>query len=240
MISIALQQANRLFIPETLSLKKDVLIGDRFNRASLTPTDSTLVYATGAGTVLVSGGLQLFLQTGATIGDDADIRTSELLFYPFGPLLAKDNWNTLTLDIVFFLAQTTEFEFFIGLVGNAALTALPTTAIHAGILGNVSAGANYTFTSGDGTTQDTSDSGVAMQATTVSRIRITWTGLNTGRIEFFSTALLGDVFPTTLEATYEFTAMVTDDLPLALQFFVSTEAAAAKAFAIRSWTANPK
>ena len=140
---------------------------DEFNRATLNPTGGYGIYATaGTGTediatVISTGRTQLRLKTGATIADDASVRTSEYYFERAkGPDPTQEDRDKIRFDCLFNCFNAVSTKGFIGFIlgTDAALTALPTTVAHMGIFWDTSSNTDYFLTSADGTDQTTTSS----------------------------------------------------------------------------------
>lgn len=221
--------------PALSESSKNFRIVEKFNRATLNPSGFPAFYTTGGnGTPVVNtsgnayGGL--LLNTSGVIGDDTAVVSAQA--YPRSALWAGiDSTSQLEADFIWD-STSTNIEFFIGLVYNTAgiLTALPTTARHLGIYVDQSAGANYMLTSANGTTQATTDTGVAVAGATL-RINIVWSGNDSAVIRLFSGTNLD-----TLRSTHTVTSLgFTVVNPMFIHFFVQTEATAAKGISLYSW-----
>jgi len=219
--------------PDVGQTKVDTILVDEFARESLNPTGAYTVYTATSndsnGSVTFTNNNRLRLTTDSSaIGDDENVRSSGLGFGRIATSTITDTRTQLLFRIVFNLVQTADTEMFLGIHdGASALAVLPTTARHMGVFADASAQANFILTSGNNSAQATADTGVALDTST-HRIDITHTGANAATIEFFDA-----VSGTTADATQTVTA-----LGLAapeLQFFVQTEAAAAKSLEIREW-----
>ncbi len=224
--------AGILTYPQLGIVKKDGIIYDTFDRSTLNPTNAVAVYTTNGATINTSGA-RLNLITGTTIGNEASAIFTEL--HMARKNLFVDGKQALSVDIIFNLNETTDTEGMMVLLGTAAAqTALVTTAIHMGIFWDKSADDNFILTSADGTTQSTTDTGIAL-TTDIVRLRITWTSTNGATLEFFTGSNVDNV-----EATHTVTALgITDEQGALIQhFFVQTEAGAAKTLLIQEWSAT--
>ena len=239
LVNIALQQQEQAAssgIQSFPAFKQPTIqstIFDQFNRETLNPTDFPAYYTSSVGagaSIVTSAGDNLLFATGATITTIATTRISELNFNRtrrFGAEIV----NQFEFDYIFRTVETTDVETFIGLVdAETNLTALPTTARSLGIFYDLSAGANYILTSGDGTDQTTTDTGVAVNDGG-QRLNIIWNGDNSATIRFFS----GTNFDTE-ESSQTVTALNIAGRTLLSHVFLRNEAAANKRFQWFQWT----
>jgi len=228
--------------PQIGQLKKDTVVIDEFLRETLNPTGALATYTTasndsnGTISILDQKGLQLIPDTSA-IGDDATARTSELSINRVTPN-EIDNRTLITVFVNFSVRTITSIEGFIGILdSSSALTALPTTARHLGVFWDISAGANFTLSSGNATAQATTDSGVTVAANDRFTLRIQWTGDDTADISLFT-----GTFPTfTTQSTNHAATTILDgavDRAMELHFFQQVEAAVSRPLDIHSWRAD--
>jgi len=215
---------------------KDFKIGDEFTRDALTPTDGYELYTTaGTGTEVITlpNDAALRLTTGGTSGNDANVRTSGLVFRRASHFI--DDRNQLELNISLTPTGSTQHEIFVGLLNSfAAITAIPTTAFHAGVFVDAGASAtNYFLTSADGTTQSTTDTGVNA-ATFTHRLQIIWRGQADATLNFYDTDF------TTILATQTITANLTTNAEdsLSLHFFIETTDNSTAGLDIQEWLAD--
>jgi len=234
-----------IFYPKFPTPKQGGIIGDHFDRNSVNPTDAIDLYTIdGAGSEVVGIDSQrrLSMATGGTIGNDASVRTN-ISFNRIIPLV--DTRSSIEIDVIFSLAEDTTTEGFIGLhTGDAALTALPTTARHAGIFWDVSADSqDMFFTSGNGTSQVTSSGMTDLLSTADSRLvrlNLIWNGDDNITMEAFRgsttdpTDFTANVFNSDTTVT-SFLAGSSSLTATQLHFFVQTEASAAKTLFIDEW-----
>ena len=238
LISIGLLQQQQAAISSTHSqptlpnIHQNWSFIDEFERDSLTPTDAYELYtvsANGAGTGTIQVSDRLRLLTGANIGDDVSVRCSGAVFRRVARDAAIDPRTTMIFNIIFAVGTATSNEMFIGIVNDVtALTALPTTIGHMGMFVDQSAEANFRLSSGNGTTQIDTDSTEAVDTDT-HRLQITWNGLNSGLIEYFSA--LDDVSPL---ASVTVTSLGVNRA--AIHFFEQTEAAATRDLLVFDWS----
>jgi len=224
--------------PEVSTGSKNQVIGDAFDRETLQPTGYPNIYtlvsndSNGTAVLQTSGNLRLTTDSSA-IGDDVDLRMSELNYTRNTGIPLDEPSSQLEYETTFRVISITDSEGFIGLIGasHAALSALPTTAVHMGMFWDVSVGANYILSSADGTTQTTTDSGVALEAGINRAIRIIWSGANSGTIDLLLTSdrsVLATQTVTALNNTVKFTN----------HWFAQTEATAAKSLDVPAWYAR--
>lgn len=206
-LGIALRQKNFRSFPLLPSVSSGNTWQDNFNRTTLNPTNSYPIYTSAVsttGTVALSLGLCV-LTTAASANEYAKITSSELFFEPFG--YSPDTRNTINFDFIFqTTADITGLEFFVGLIiPTDTANVIPTTARHLGIYLDQSAGNNLILSSGDASTQATTDTGTAIAASTIYRIRISYTGSNSAVIQFFTGVSTDGIG--TLIATHTVTAI---------------------------------
>lgn len=207
---------------------------DDFAREAITPAGFPTLYTnaeTGAGgtSALDATVNRVLLTTDANIGDDQDMRTSGLRIERnytsliTGMTMPQLQTSQVQIDLPFSITAATDIEGFVGIHGGvAALTALPTTARHMGVFWNISAGANFTLSASDGTTQTTVATGTAV-STAVFILRITWTGEDAATLQLYTAAGATSGTGQTVAA---FNGAV--GASHEIHWFVQTEAAAAK------------
>lgn len=208
-------------------------IFDQFSRETLNPTDFAVYYAATLGSGAsqsVSGSDSLFVSTGTTINTIADIRISQLSLNRtrrFG----DEQINSFEIDMIWDSIDITDVETFYGIIDTqAGLSALPTTARHLGIFVDTGGVGNYILSSGNGSAQSTTDTGVAI-ATGPFRVNIIWDGDNTATIRLFSgTGFL------TLESTHIVTSLNVGGRALLLHLYLKTLGAANKRTRWFQWT----
>src|SRR3990167_174797 len=228
--------AGSQFYPLTSSLQKGIILGDTFDRETLTPTGAYTLYTVtsndGSGTAAIISATRLELVTDlSAAGDDVSVRTSGIYMPRITVSDAINQKSMFTLDIVFKLNEITNTEGFIGLhVGGGALSALPTTAAHMGLFWDASAQANFRFTSAENTTQSNNDTTEAL-STSVYRLRIIWNGKTSNTIELYS-----GTSPAINTLVSSITSTTTPNSEnMQLHFFVQTEALEAKTLIIHEW-----
>lgn len=224
-------------LPQIGQIKKFTVIVDEFSRNTVNPTNAVDFYTTssndGNGTSAIDGRLMTLTTDGSAIGDDVNVRIREITLHRASQSAFIDSRNTIKIEIIF-NTNSTGSEGFIGVINSpGALTALPTTVRHMGIEWDDSASANYLITSADGTTQVTTDTGIAAPVAAVRRILITWTGIDTAIIEFFSSSENG-----TPTATQTVTSLSMLNRVFVMHFFVQTESTATKTLVINEWKLN--
>lgn len=171
---------------------------DEFLRETVTPTGAFQLYTTTAlstGAATIENQKQLLLTTAQTTNDYVGTRTSGASFNRNSVSTDIDLRSQMIMDIIFSIGQTTDTAFFIGWVdGNAALTALPTTARHFGIYCDTSVDNNFHFSSANGTSQVKTDTTLAL---TINQLRfnVQWTGADTAVMSLYSVTS-GNVFST--------------------------------------------
>lgn len=236
-------QAGAYSYPQLGQVKKDTKIFDEFDRESLNPTNAYVFYTvavTGTGTGAIAAGGLLSLQSSAVIGDDVSVRTSGLQF----SRISTDPSNfearsRCKFDFYFNNVVATDTEGFIGIIrSTSALTALPTTVRHLGVYWDTSAGANYMLTSANGTTQVTTDTGIAVGTTPTNpnRLEIVWNGLDSATINFY-TGTSGSSYSTLVktQTVTAFGAGVAATFENTIHFFVQSEAIATTRLDIQNW-----
>jgi len=239
--TIGLQQqevsagSGRSSYPQIGQIKKDSTIIDEFARGSLNPTDTPLFYTTisndSNGTATISDARNLVLTTDSSaIGDDVNTRTSGVSFERVPINSVTDLRSQIITNVIFNIGQTADTEGFIGLINDfAGFAGVPTTTRHIGLFWDASAQANFILSSGNGSAQATTDTGIAL-ATGVFRLQMIWPGNDSARVEFFTPGP-----PDTLDAIHTVTTLNMATRAFMLHFFVQTEAAAAKTVNITEW-----
>lgn len=184
----AVSAGSRAF-PQLTGLTNDSTFIDQFNRTSINPTNAYEMYklvASGTGSASINNEANLQLTTGTTATDHSTIRTDEFSLERNG-LYPDDDRTRIIVTLIGRMSTITSAEGFMGMIGPSQdFTALPTTERHLGIFFNASAGSNWILSSADGTTQVTTDTGIAAAAATTVTVRITQTGINDAIIEFFN------------------------------------------------------
>lgn len=197
---------------------------DTFERETLNPTNAYNLYdvnAVGSGTVTIVNNRTLRLLTEATIGSEVSVRASGTGF-GLGRSGISPNGIEVQMNIAPF--STTDVELFFGIVVLvSAMTGLPTTVRHLGVFVNQSASNNYILSSGNGSAQSTTDSGVALSTTNVT-LKIVWDVLGTAIVE-----LLGVDFDSAVQATHTVSDTgMTNELAYQAHMFVNPEGGAVK------------
>lgn len=221
--------------PSLGQVKNNSIIVDEFTRADLNPTNAVAYYttaATGAGTATLVANERLELVTTGVIGDDVDVRLTNLTFQRTPRDFSFiDSRSQLIFNIVFAAVEATATEVFIGIINaTAASTGLPATARHLGIQLDQSVSNNWFLTSADGTTQTTTNTGIAVSAGVRVRLRMVWNGDESATLELYTGTLLD-----TLASTQTVTALVGAANSFQLHFFIQTEALAAKTLRVTDW-----
>lgn len=217
------------------------VFGDDFAREVVTPTGFPTLYTAAETGAAGSTGIdstmnRLNMLTDANIGDDQTVRTSGLRI--------DRNYNSLVtgmtqidmqtsqvqIDLPFQCSAATDIEGFVGIhVGVAALTALPTTARHMGVYWDISAGANFTMTSGNNSAQVTTDTTIPVD-TAVHIMRIIWTAEDVATLQLYSVAGATQGTGQTV-AAFNGASGVSHEIV----WFVQTEATAAKTLRAYPW-----
>ena len=141
----------------------------------------------GAGSVVeMNDNARLDLETDSNIGDLATVFSSGFTVRLTPQSTQADPRTSMKISMVFqSLQDLTDQEGFIGILNQTtALTAIPTIVKGLGLFWDLSVSPNYFFTFADGTTQDTTDTTVAVGGTP-KRIDITWRKNIDQTIEFF-------------------------------------------------------
>jgi len=221
--------------PNLTQLKVNTEIGDDFNRETLTPSDFPLLYATAitnSAAITLVNAQSLQMTSGGTINSQSTVRTSQLNLQRTPPATGGtgsdvfDTRSSLEFVSIFKVSATTTMEAFVGLLDSeAALTGLPTTASHLGLQLNTASSANYFFTSADGSTQTTVDTGVSSTDNVILVIK--WTGDNSASMELFNISGVSQ-FSTAVTALGTVTSME-------LHFFTENLASAGKTLTVDEW-----
>ena len=199
--------------------------GDHFGRGALSQSGGYVIWNNFGGTLgFTTGtprGSSVRMTTGAVIGNDSDLASDSIAAYR-----TMNSITTVRATIRATLVQTADTEVFLGLhdrtVNQAgAITALPTTARHAGFILDASVSANWRRSTADGTTQSVTSSTTAAD-TSIHNFVITWTS---GNVNF-------DIDTTDIGSNTANLPADTDTLAPTL--FIQTEAAAAKIMDIDS------
>ncbi|MDE1767424.1 MAG: hypothetical protein KGI27_14295 [Thaumarchaeota archaeon] len=216
-------------------IQQNLILQDDFSRQTLSPTNAIPAYTVGvvgSGTGTATGGNHgtcLLLTTSTATNDCVSAQVSANRFKRTSQYI--DLRSNIALDVIFDCGENnvvTNYSFFIGLVATAnALTAVPTTARHMGIYGT--SGGNFFLSSSDGTTQTTTDTGVAVDQNVLRRLNISWTGTNSAVISLYS----GSTY-STLVKSQTATSLSSDNL-YELFFFVLTNTTAAKDLEVYEW-----
>jgi len=232
MLGVALKPSRVYAWPQAPFAAKGVKWVDEGCREAVLPTGGYTVYtAAGDGSLTMSNSRGFVIASGATSGNDEDLRTSGFAFTRGARSAFVNDYNRVELNFVFGTPQFTNMEGFLGIITGVtdAITVLPTTATHMGIYWDDSADANYMLTSANGTDQVTTDTGTAF-GNADRRLRITWTGAQTGLIEWYST-LTG-----ALVASQSVAALQSDSISFKMHCFSRAEENVTKTVALRSWS----
>jgi len=226
------EDVTNLQYPHLPNIRKGWSWMDEFMREALLPANGYTFYTVavnGAGTGVVNVGRQLLMTTAATATNDVDVRVSGVTIQRTpDDLTTQDQRTTVTMLVRFIVGTATSVEGFIGLEDlQAQLSAIPTTVRHLGLFWNISADANFFFTSANGTDQVTADTGVAVAAAAFT-LRIIWTGNDAATIELLDSnqAVL---------ATEVVTAIAMAGETMTPHFFVETETSAARTLTVNGW-----
>lgn len=162
------------------------VIIDEFNRTSVNPTGIPSLYTLtngSTGSISIYLGSQLELATAATQNDTEDCSMTGL------GMIQQSNYvdptrSTVTLDIIFVVAANAANS--IGSLSfdtSSPITSPSTTATHMGI--RWTAGGNFLLSSGNGSSEVTTDSGNAVDAGAY-RLNVVWNGNNSAIINLYS------------------------------------------------------
>jgi len=198
-----------------------------WNRISLNPTGGYDIYqhtTVGSGSIAVTPN-QVLITTGTSTNDANDLFLDEY------QLIRSPNFSDATqlkLQMRGGRSGTISLaEGFIGLIeARGTITAIPTTAVHAGIYFDDAENANWNLSSADGTTQSKTDTGEPADATFVT-ITINWTGNDAITLE----SSLGT---SRTQTVTDLDAMTGAEL----HFFVRTNTTAARAYRNVGWIAE--
>lgn len=180
---------------------------DIFNRDSLNPTGAYELYTgtapVGTGTNFLTAYQYVRINASNAINDNYDLYVSGFVPYVADLLLAI---NGFTVDIIFRAAVTyTDKKAFTGVIeASGAMTAIPTTESHAGVYADSSVDDNLYLSIGNGTTQQTSDTGVAMDST-FRGLRIVWNGVDDVTVKLYDytfTTLIDSLQRTDMDLDY--------------------------------------
>ena len=227
--------------PSIGSIKQFIQISDEFNREVVNPTNAIAMYTnTGVGTptFTITNNNIYTISTTAVLNDDASSRVSGTAFPRIG--LSVDSRSSLELDIIFTLSQTATTKAFFGLIlQNTALTGLPTTARHLGCYYDTGVSNNIFLSSANGTTQVTTDVGVAA-TTNRYKLNIVWNGDDSAVISLYSVSGIGQstTFPTLLSSQTVTSIAATANFfgGYTLHFYVqSLQALTAKSITLDEW-----
>lgn len=162
--------------------------GDKFQRGALNPTGALALYASstnGSSAVSILNLSNLRLATGATINSDCDVRMNGLGIGR--EPLALGAGITHTIRQRFNLSGVLTIQCFVGMettLTDSALTALPTTQRHIGIVLDTGVNGNWHISSGNGTDQVLTDTGV-LATTGQWVVQLTYDGNNSCLLELF-------------------------------------------------------
>lgn len=175
--------------PAIGSIKQFVIFSDEFNRETLNPTNIGVLYTQannqGTGTTTMTGS-QANITTTGTTNDDTTLRTSGLVITRTSDL---DSRTQIIMNCTFSIASAANEQFFIGIVRQITqLTGLPTTTRHLGCYLDTSVSNNIILSSSNGTTQSTTDSGLAISVTPVYKLQIIWNGDDSAVITLYQAA----------------------------------------------------
>lgn len=207
---------------------------DEWARASVNATGVMTQYTsggTGAGSVPIAGADRVEPITGSTLNDDI-----HLTYIGTGwqrdarGFVVFNTRNQLTHEQIVSLVSTTDQEVFVGMSVVSAISSLPTTGIHLGMFQDTASSSNWILSSGNGSAQSTTDSGVA-GSTSAVRLKTTWTGSDSATIELFTGAALD-----TLSATHTVTSINGTGATQFSQVWVKTLAAASKQIRYWQWS----
>ena len=216
---------------------------EQFQRENLTPSGTPTFYtvaSTGGGTaVMASNGTSLLITSSGAISNDVDVR-HEIVFNRVPTWTALDPKTALSIDVVFVIPTVTTIEGFIGLIFSTtnAITALPTTVEHMGVFWDISAGANFTLSSGNASAQATTGSGVAVSAATTYRLNIFWNGLNSAILTLYTGGTTGIGDALTTPSTQHNVSALNSRNAFKLHFFIQNEATTARTLNISEWLAT--
>ena len=225
--------------PNLSELFSGVILGDDFDRETLNPTNTFPLYTaavTGSGTnTIASSARTLALVTSASLNDNNSVRTGQQTFTRTAVFKDIDVRSELTLSLACDIPTATSIQGFLGfLASTAQVTALPTTTAHMGLYFDTSATGNVMLSYADGSTQTTSDTGIAISGFANESNQLLLQVIFNGDTSCVITAykqtasgrtLLGTLTNTasTVNATYE------------LHFFVKTLTTAARTLNVTEW-----
>lgn len=228
--------------PSIQQIRQFIILRDDFTREVLNPASTLALYTTtngqGTGTSSILSGLQNQIQTTAVSGDNTDCRASAVGFVRSNSV--DNNRSQLTFDFIWLDNETTARKIFIGIGGvsfGLGMTALPTTTRHLGLYLDTAVSNNYKLSSADGTTQTTTDTGIAVQSTTNNRLQILWNGDDSATINYFTTTTAGTtILPQTLVKSQTVSSFSAGSIAAYnARCFIITSAASAKNIFWRGW-----
>lgn len=222
------------------SISQGTIWYEAWLRTTLNPAAYPALYVntagagTGTSSILSTGQLQI-LNSGA-LNDNTTLVAQEVGLKRNTRNPVFDNRSTLQIEISFYVNSASQIQTFVGILqSNTAITALPTTAKHMGVYLDTGVSNNFKLSSADGTTQTTTDTGIAVAANTLYRISIIWTGGDSATLNFYT----GNNPPTTLAKSVNVTALLSDGgvspFPYFAQWFVKNLVASAKGIFIVEW-----
>lgn len=220
--------------PQPSNQAKDWSFIDEISRENLAQSGAIVLYTTnltGGGSAAMVSNSRIRLTTGATIGDDVDIRLADNSIFRTTTWPEFDLRTIYEVDIIFRTTGTiTDMEAFMGLIIGTtdAITAMPGTTVHLGIQIDRSASANWFLTSADGGTQTTTDTGVTIASATNYRVNLVQSGTNDAVLRFYDGTNLD-----TLQSTQTVTAIGTGHMKS--HFFLQTEAGVIKSIDLSEW-----
>lgn len=220
--------------PTTPNIRAGWTFADEFIRETLVPSDSFPLYTTnvvGTGTGAIASGSVLQLDTSAGIGDLVNVRTGEMGISRNVNDTNIDSRTKAELNLIYFVSTSgrTDTECFLGWLETvASVTGIPTTARHLGLFYDLSVSPNLFLTSADGTTQTTTDTGIAV-AGGVMRLNIVWTGDDDAIISLFAAN------SSTVLSSQTVTALSMTNRNFKVDAFIEAEAAAVKTVQVLEW-----
>lgn len=227
--------------PQLGQIKQNSTIQEQWSRLTLLPTNSYTLYTeskTGSGTDDTTTNLGfLTMATSTSTSDLNDVYVSGALISRLSRIIY--NRSAIHLQLIFSCQDTTNINNFIGLyLSSSALSAVPSTASHMGILMNPTNNANFVLSSSDGTTQTTTDTGRAID-NKLYLLDILWNGNNSATISLYGPHVSGQDFLNNLIKTQTVTALHSSGdqpfLPYVLHFFVQTTTTAARVLKVGEW-----
>ena len=214
------------------------VVGDAFQRESLTPTNAYTLYTTvaassGTASILTTAPFQLELATAAASANDyVGTRTSGLTFFRIASDPIIDPRTIMRTSIVAAFKSVTGIQTFCGFVKTfAGITALPGTTKSMGFYMDTSVDSKIYLTSSNGTSQRTLDCGTAAFSTYYKTV-ITQNADNSVVLQLFSGLSYGQI--NNLLGTLTVTDSGYDDI-FSLHFWNKTLDATAKKLDVYSW-----